>query len=1139
MFVSTIPLKVEIDEKTTFEDLSRKFSIDTRKALRHQRYPYLKMLEIVRKGSSNVNNLFKILISFQNIKPDKNDDSKNVEQYWIYNEAQQSQFEMHISQYDIREPFTINFDFKEDIANREEQDLIIDRFIYLIDNIADKKENNNLLVEEIEYIPKKELKYIHKMSEPSFKTKIFNRKNEALKIRFEKIVKKYPNNIAVKYEESFLTYNELNQRANILAHNLMEKGINDKDAICILLNRSVEMAISIIASIKLGAHFIPIATDWPEERIKYIIKNSESKIVITDEAHDKDDYGVENINVKDLLNYNLCDKYKFENIEKEVDPQNPLYILYTSGSTGKPKGVLINNENVSGFLNGMLETYDLKSDDIWAMFHAYTFDVSMWEFFGSLLTGASLIIVPDKTRFDAKKMLYFLRDEKITILSQTPSYFYKLVVQDEFENLKEEDINLRYIVLGGESVYAEPIKPWMKKYKKTKIMNGYGPTEATIYIATGEITKDDIENEKVYIGRPVTGDSIYIKDKNNNLLPIGCKGELYMSGVGIGSGYFKDEEKTKAAFILDEEKRIYKSGDIGYYNPDGRITCLGRNDSQIKIRGFRVEIQEIEKALLSCDDVTRAAVMAVNDKNYTKKLVAFIETQKEDYVDDVIAEISKTLTPYMIPELYQLKEFPINTSGKIDRRELLNKAEELKENINKELVEPINEIEEEILKTIKRITRKRKVSTTDDFFHDLNLDSLDLMSMATNLSKYNITVQDINDTKNIKALSERIIEKTEGIDFSQKDTKLEEIDIHNKKVVFDLSNVLLTGVTGFLGAHILRELLNNDEVKKIYCLIREKNDQSIEQRFENIKNRYFVEADYSNLNKIELVNGDFEKQNLNLAEKDYDKLKNTITTIIHAGANVKHFGDYDASYTTNVVGVKNIIEFAKDSRAGLAHISTMSVGGMSKIDDIKEFDENMLYINQIFLNNVYLQTKYQAEVEIIKANNDNLINAKIFRLGNIMPRESDGVFQPNIVENAFLNKIRTCIQTKMIPEVFTKMYFELTPVDKAAKAITTLLKDESIQTVYNIKNNKLISINQIIENSKINFQIVDSETQIKKIQELNDPRNAILLANLQTNNIVETHNNSTITNEILNKYNFEWDNLNQGYLDNILCLSDF
>ena len=473
MYVSTIPLKVEVKGDTTFKDLCLMFSRDTRKALRHQRYPYMNMVEFVRKSNSNINSLFEVLVSFQNTQMGGTEDLRKVKYEWLYNEKQQAQFEFHITQYNEKKPFVLGFDFKKDIATEEERNLIVSRVLYLIENILNVNSKKVLQIDRLKYIPLKEIKKLNSIMYTTKEQRFVDKKSLIIKDRFEKQVQRTPNKIAVKYNKNFLTYKELNQKANALANQLIEKGIRPQEGVSLVLERSLDMAIAILGVIKSGAYFVPISMDWPYERVKHIIKDSNSKLLITSGDFLKNKYDVESLDIKTLLQTKNLIKSKTKNTQIKSNPNYLLYVLYTSGSTGLPKGVLISNENVAMFLNGMKKGYDLKDNDVWSMFHSYTFDVSMWEFFTPLTIGGTLVIVPDDIRVDAKKMLYFLRDEKITILSQTPSYFYKLVIQNDKEDLKVEELHLKYVILGGESVYANPIESWKKKYKDTKIMNGY------------------------------------------------------------------------------------------------------------------------------------------------------------------------------------------------------------------------------------------------------------------------------------------------------------------------------------------------------------------------------------------------------------------------------------------------------------------------------------------------------------------------------------------------------------------------------------------------------------------------------------------------------------------------------------------
>jgi len=693
-------------------------------------------------------------------------------------------------------------------------------------------------------------------------------------------------------------------------------------------------------------------------------------------------------------------------------------------------------------------------------------------------------------------------------------------VIEEEKRLEDENIkfNLRLIILGGEAVYAEPLKYWKNKYENIAIYNGYGPTETTIFAIMGEITYKDILNNNIFIGYPLINYNIKIMDKNMEMLPFGCIGEICISGVGVCNGYLNNETLTNEKFIKNEDNGtvIYKTGDVGYIGLDGRIKYIGRNDNQVKIRGFRIEIEEIEKELLKCKDVTKAVVFPIEDENYTKKIIGFIETNKENYTEEVINQIRKNLTAYMIPKLYQVNEFPLNDNGKVDRRKLLESIKDTE----KEIVEPNTGTEKELLEIISQVSKVKRISIKDDFFIDLGLDSLDVMKIATMIDKNDISIQDINDNSSIETLAIALDNKK----ITKNSNICEGVDVLNKKVSFDLSSVLLTGATGFLGIHLLRELIKNKYTKNVYCLVREKYNVSPERRMKKAIDYYFTEDDKKYLNKIKVIEGNFEFEGLGLKEQ---KIINNITTVIHCGANVSHYGNKEKFNKTNVEGTKNLIEFCTKNNIKLAHISTLSVGGFSNITENKVLTENEINIKQDFKKHIYMITKYQAECEVLKAINNGL-EAKIFRLGNIMPRIEDGLFQMNKMDNGFLCRLKTIIDTKSITKDYKKIEIDISPVDLCAIAIITLLSNENNQTIYHINNNNLITVDEIIKD--LDIKDVTRNEQIEIIRKANNPYNAHLLSDLNNEGYIETKFDSKITLKELAKYGFEWNKIDDNYL---------
>lgn len=1109
MFVSTIPLNIHINKNETFIEFTKRIAIDLISILRHQSYPYQNMLEYTRKEKQINTNLFDTILSFQNMRPDENILECKFKHFWNFSANQQTSFEMHITDYNGEGRYFLNLDYNELFCNDNEIKLVFERLKNIINNVL----KENLPIKNISFISTEENNKINN---------IFNHftnysPSKTLIDLFEETVKKHPNKIALKFKNEILTYAELSQKVNGFANTLLNNNIKNNIPVSILLERSSQMVIAMLATLKVGAYYITIDPFWPLDRINYIISNSDSSILITHGKYINQHLDMKCINADEIDYSNLSNN--INNIPHSLSDY--AYVIYTSGSTGKPKGTMMTNKNVVNLLHSTHINFNQTPNDIWTLFHTYTFDFSAWEIYGCLLYGGQLVVVPKETTINPKEFLNLLVKEKVSILNQTPAYFYKVIEEEKLLNLNLD--NIRYVILGGEAVYAEPLKYFKEKYPNIIIYNGYGPTETTIFAIMGEITKNDINDNNIYIGYPL--ENYKIRILNQDLLPlgIGCEGEICISGNGVCSGYFNNPEMTKEKFITIDGETVYRSGDLGYWNYDGRIKYIGRNDNQVKIRGFRIELEEIEKELLACKYVTKAVVMPIENNNYTKSLVGFIETSKENYVDTVLQAIRRNLTSYMIPKLYQVKEMPLNNNGKIDRKKLLSQIDFR----NKEIIKPTNNLEKELFDTITKIKNISNISITDDFFEDLNFDSLDIMQMSTLLSKYNVSIQSINNNSSIQKLAQSINNKNDKSTINV----FHEVEIQNHTFSYDLNNVLLTGSTGFLGAHILRDLIKNPNTKKVFCLIRNKNGVLAENRFKKFIKDYFTYEDMANLDKITIINGDFEKENFGISDEEYSNLTKKISTVIHCGAYVKHYGKYNKFHMTNVIGTENVINFVHKSNAKLAHISTISVGGYCDINDIKYLDENSINIGQTFNNHVYMITKYEAECKVLDAINSGFIKAKIFRLGNIMPRITDGKFQTNKLDNGFLSRIKTILSIKSITKDYLNLTIDLSPVDLCSQAIVTLLKNNTNNTIYHILNNNLLSVKDLVSN--FNIETISTEEAIKRIKQLDDPHSAHLLNDLLYSNLIETKTIEEIScNELLN-LGFCWNKIDTDYLDKI------
>ena len=457
-----------------------------------------------------------------------------------------------------------------------------------------------------------------------------------------------------------------------------------------LLDRSLEMIIGMLAILKAGGAYLPMDVSYPIERIEYMLEDSKSKVLLSNSLFTQNlEYDGEIVDMQDNSIYTG----QVGNLPIINKPSDLAYVIYTSGTTGKPKGVMIEHNNVVRLMFNDKIQFDFSDKDIWTMFHSYCFDFSVWEMYGALLYGGKLVIVPSMTTRDFYKYLELLRREKVTVLNQTPSAFYNLM-NLELQK-KESDLALRYIIFGGEALNPNMLHEWKEKYKDTKIINMYGITETTVHVTYKEIEVLDIKNGISNIGKPIPTLTTYIMDKNLKLQPIGVPGELCVGGEGVARGYLNKEDLTKERFIDNPHingERIYRSGDLARLLQTGELEYLGRIDNQVKIRGFRIELGEIENRLLKHENIKEVVVFAKDNANKEKYLCAYVVSEVPIDTLDLKAYLGLSLPEYMIPSfITQIDKMPLTSNGKLDRKAL--PEPDLKANLN-EYVAPRNEIEE-------------------------------------------------------------------------------------------------------------------------------------------------------------------------------------------------------------------------------------------------------------------------------------------------------------------------------------------------------------------------------------------------------------------------------------------------------------
>lgn len=601
----------------------------------------------------------------------------------------------------------------------------------------------------------------------------------------------------------------------------------------------------------------------------------------------------------------------------------------------------------------------------------------------------------------------------------------------------------------------------------------------------------------IHIGKPIANTQIYIINKYNKIVPIGVTGELCIAGDGVGAGYLNRPELTVKKFIDNPfgEGKLYKTGDLAYWREDGDIMFVGRNDSQVKIRGLRIELGEIENAICSTVRISQSVVIVRKNKDDRQFICAFYTEEMFVEITEIKKSVSKKLPRYMIPHVFiRLNEMPLTTSGKINRKampwvDLDNISSEV------EYVKPRTDLQRILARIMEIVLGVSSVGLNDDFFA-LGGDSLKGIEFAAKAHNEGIcfNLQSVFDNPTLQELCEyienedKVIVQYDKEEFSEINAILAKNNVENisTQKVSSVGNILIAGATGYLGIHILSNFLDNDS-GIAYCLVRGKDNLQSKYRLKELLEFYF-ENKYSDLfdTRIKVLCADLTKNSLGLNDKDYIHLTQNVSVVINAAASVKHYGSYKYFYETNVESVRNLIDFCFKSGARLIHTSTLSVSGNSFGDEFngyiseteKNFYESSLYIGQP-LENVYARSKFEAEKEVLSAMANGL-KANIMRMGNLTNRFSDGKFQKNYKSNAFLQRVRAILNLGIIPDYFMSLYIEFTPIDDAANAVMTIVRHFSNeQTVFHINSTKVVYMNKLLEffaELKMSIRIVDAKT---------------------------------------------------------------
>ena len=984
MFVNTLAMRANIDSNLSFKDFLSYIKDMCLNNYKYQDYPFDELVDKLKiQRDTSRNPLFDVMFIYQN-NGNATADFGDIKTEYFTPDTKISKFDLSLEVIPENDILNLSFEYATALFNKQFIEDLSKHYSNILTSCLD---NLNIKISNICMLSEAEK---NKILYDFNNTKTDYPKDKTIAELFEEQANKTPNNVAVVFGMQKLTYKELNEKANSLAYYLRKNGIETNDLVGIMVNRSLEMIIGMLAVLKAGGAYIPIDPTYPKDRIEYMLKNSNSKLLLTQEhLHDITDF--KNCVYIDLSNDSIY-SLPNDNLNHTNTPEDLAYVIYTSGSTGLPKGVMLKQRNIVNFVYAIMKDFGFTYKDTIVSITTFSFDIFVLESLLPILNGLKTVITSEEEQTDIKMFNELCKKNNVTIFQTTPSRLQAMLAKENsFDFIKK----LKYILIGGEPFPPALLKQ-LQESSKARIYNMYGPTETAVWSSLKDLTNAD----KINIGKAISNTQLYILDKFNNPLPVGVPGELFIAGDGVCKGYYNNLELTQKVFLNNPfvpNELMYKTGDLCMLLPNGEVEYLERVDNQIKIRGLRIELGEIESKILDYNGIEKVCVIkqTINNRDF---ISAYFTASKRINPSSLKKYLSNYLPKYMIPSYFTvLEKFPYTPNGKIDKKALKLPEEVLSNSREAEYIAPRTDLEKQFCAIWEQILNVSPIGITDNFF-ELGGDSILAMNLNLELKSItdSISYADIFKFPTIAELVKKSKSKDEDYDFKYMEKNYDKytnllnsnIQVPNKNTLKyqNCGNVLITGATGFLGMHVLESFINKEK-GKAYCIVRSEPGLTAGAKLHQKLNYYFGNK-YDKLigKRIFALTGDICKTGFGLNQEDLSTISNDVDVVINTAARVAHYGNYYEFYNINVKSVQYAVDFCKSFNKKLYHISTLSVSGEAfdtSIANNKQnattlFRENNLYIGQS-LENVYVRSKFEAECLVLDSIIDGL-DAYILRV---------------------------------------------------------------------------------------------------------------------------------------------------------------